>query len=554
MLLTTRQTASLLVAAISMVLLMGPVAGHRLVFRRGSGLTSLLGGSGAGMAVDVNETEAKYDAPAGAALPRLDGLPRVADTSRPTEEHLEAEYYDTDDLRLIRAGITLRRRRGGEDAGWHLKLPAGADTRREIRLPLGRTGRPVPGELAELVRAYTRREPLRPVARITTKRQRLTLLDQAGESLAEVAADDVSAQSLDGTATGSRWHEIEVELTGGGRKLLKAADQLLRRDGLRPAGRSAKLERALGGQLPEQAHEAPLTSSSPAGQVVLAYLRTYAERLKSLDPMVRRDEPDAVHQMRVATRRLRSTLRSFGQIIRRDGTQRLAAELKWLGTVLGDERDGEVLAGHLQAGLREMPAELVIGPVQARVQGHFSSVRADARTALLEALGSERYFSLLDELDTLLAEPPFTPQAAGAAADVLPAAARRPYRQVRRRMRRARRAAAGQPTDAALHEARKAAKRARYAGEAMAPAIGKKARRFTQQMKKVQSVLGDHQDAVIARQVERDLGISAHLAGENAFSYGLLHGRDTCEAAQLQAQAWEAWRRAARPRYRGWMC
>ena len=360
---------------------------------------------------------------------------------------------------------------------------------------------------------------------MTTSRQRLILLGQAGESLAEVAADDVSAQVLGDSAAESSWHEVEVELTGGGRKLLEAADELLRRGGLRAAGRSAKLQRALAGQLPEPARPAPLTSSSPAGQVVLAYLRTSADRLKSLDPMVRRDEPDAVHQMRVATRRLRSTLRSFGKIIRRDGTQRLAAELKWLGTVLGEARDAEVIAGHLLAGLRETPIELVIGPVQARVQGHFAPVRAGARTTLLEALDSQRYFSLLDELDTLMAEPPFTPRAARPAADVLPAAARRSYRQVRRCMRRARRAHAGQPAHEALHEARKAAKHARYAAEAMAPAIGKKARRFARQMKAVQSVLGDHQDTVIARPAVRKLGINAHLAGENAFSYGLLYGR-----------------------------
>jgi CHAD domain-containing protein len=505
------------------------------------------------MAVNVNETETKYDAPAGAALPRLDGLPQVAGTSRPAGEQLEAEYYDTDDLRLIRAGITLRRRRGGEDAGWHLKLPAGADTRREIRLPPGRGGQRVPGELAGPIRAYTRGEPLRPVARIATSRQRLILLGPAGESLAEVAVDDVSAQTLGDTTTLSSWHEVEVELTGGSPKLLKAADELLRRGGLRPAGRSAKLRRALAGQLPEPGPSTPLTPSSPAGQVVLAYLRTHADRLKSLDPMVRRDEPDAVHQMRVATRRLRSTLRSFGKIIRRDGTQGLAAELKWLGTLLGEVRDAEVLAGRLLAGLRETAPELVIGPVQARVQGHFAPVRADARTALLEALDSQRYFSLLDELDTLMAEPPFTPQAAKPAADVLPAAARRPYRQVRRRMRRARRAHAGQPRHEALHEARKAAKRARYAGETMAPAIGKKARRFAKQMKAVQSVLGDHQDAVIARPVERELGISAHLAGENAFSYGLLYGHDTCDGEQLQAQGWRTWQHASRRRHRRWM-
>ena len=139
------------------------------------------------MAVQVNETEAKYDAPANAALPRLDDLPQVASTFRPAGDKLEAEYYDTDDLRLIRAGITLRRRRGGDDAGWHLKLPFSTGTRREIQLPLGRVGWRVPVELAELVRVHTRSEPLRPVARMTTNRQHLTLLGPAGESLAEVA-------------------------------------------------------------------------------------------------------------------------------------------------------------------------------------------------------------------------------------------------------------------------------------------------------------------------------------------------------------------------------
>jgi CHAD domain-containing protein len=505
------------------------------------------------MPVNMNETEIKYDVPAGATLPRLDDLPQVARTSGPDEEQLQADYYDTDDLRLIRAGITLRRRRGGDDAGWHLKLPVGGDTRREIRLPLGVAGQQVPGELASLILARTRGEPLRPVARMTTKRQRLILLDKAGESLAEVAADDVSAQTLGTSTTVSSWHEVEVELTGGDRKLLEAADVLLRRDGLRPAGRSAKLERALGGQVPEPAHQEPLTSSSPAGQVVLAYLRTHAEQLKSLDPMVRRDEPDAVHQMRVATRRLRSTLRSFGHIIRRDGTERLAAELKWLGAVLGTARDGEVLVGHLQAGLRQIPGELVIGPVHARVQRHFAPVRADARTALLAALDSRRYFSLLDELDRLLAEPPLTPQAAMPAHDAMPAAARRSYRKVGRRMRRARRAPAGRSADTALHEARKAAKRARYASEAMTPALGKNARRFAKQMKRVQSVLGDHQDSVIAREVERELGISAHLAGENAFSYGLLYGRDACDGERLKAQARRTWKRSSRRRYRRWL-
>ena len=120
------------------------------------------------MAVQARETEIKYEATVGAALPSFDVLPQVARTSSAASEQLDAEYFDTDDLRLIRAGITLRRRRGGHDAGWHLKLPAGPHTRREIRLPLGRSRSRVPDELARLVRVHTRGEELKPVARIST--------------------------------------------------------------------------------------------------------------------------------------------------------------------------------------------------------------------------------------------------------------------------------------------------------------------------------------------------------------------------------------------------
>ena len=492
----------------------------------------------------VTETEIKYDAPAGAGLPGLDRLPGVAAISGPGEQRLEAEYYDTDDLRLIRAGITLRRRSGGADDGWHLKLPLGNGTRREIRRPPG-TARHVPGDLAALVRVHARGAQFKPVARITTTRQRLILLGEAGDSLAEVVTDDVSAQALGPAATLSRWQEVEVELTGGDRRLLRAAGELLRHGGLRPAGRAAKLERALSGRLPAPEHAPALTASSSAGQAVLAYLRTQAGRLKSLDPLVRLDEPGAVHQMRVASRRLRSTLRSFGQIMPRDATAWLAADLKWLGGVLGAARDGEVLAGHLRGSLRQLPVELRIGPVDARIQGHFASVRAAARTELLATLDSERYFSLLDDLDRLLAEPPLTPEAARPAAGVLPVAARRAHRQAARRMHRAWHAAAGPARDKALHRARKSARRARYAAEAAAPVAGAKATRFARRMKKIQSVLGEHQDSVMSRAVARDLGISAHLAGENAFSYGLLYGRDACGAERFQAGARRAWKQAS---------
>jgi CHAD domain-containing protein len=511
------------------------------------------------MSTTVYETEKKYEAPPGITVPQLDSLPSVAGIAGPEEQLLEAEYYDTDDLRLIRAGVTLRRRRGGSDPGWHLKLPAGNSTRREIQLPLGR-GRQVPARLAGLVRGYTRGEALRPVARIATRRQVVTLIDSAGSSLAEVAADDVSAQTLGEETMISQWAEVEVELTGGSPRLLKAADAQLRRDGLQPSARAAKLERALGWSAAGDSRPAANGRSGPdhvgqpasAGDVVLAYLQRHAGRLSSLDPLVRGDEPDAVHQMRVTTRRLRSTLQSFGKIIPRPGTEGVLAELKWLGGVLGEARDAEVLASRLADNLRTIPPELVLGPAEARVQRHFAPIQAAARKNVLTALDSARYFALRDALDELLADPPLSDEADRPAGDVLPGTARRTYRRTRRRIRTAGHTPSGGGQETAYHEARKAAKRARYAGEAISPALGRDARRFTKQMKKIQSVLGDHQDAVVARGVDRELGIGAHLAGENAFTFGLLYERENQRAARLRAEARQTWKHAPQPRFSRW--
>jgi CHAD domain-containing protein len=287
--------------------------------------------------------------------------------------------------------------------------------------------------------------------------------------------------------------------------------------------------------------------------VVQAYLKVQVATLRSLEPKVRADEFDSVHQMRVATRRLRATLRTFGQVIPPADGERLAAELQWLGRMLGRARDDEVLAAHLRDSLRPTLPEVLIGPVQAHVQGHYAPRRAAAHAALLEALDSPRYPRLLAELDRVAAGPPRGPQAQAPAREVLPAAVRRAYRQAKRRMRKARHAPPGQARDVALHRARKSARRARYAAEAVIPAVGQRARKFARQMKRVQSVLGEHQDAVLAREAARDLGIGAHLAGENAFTYGLLHERELHQAQQCQSRARQVWRRASRGRYRRWM-
>lgn len=501
------------------------------------------------------ETELKYDAPKDAVLPELDELPAVSATRRAGEEHLEADYYDTNDWRLIQAGITLRRRTGGHDEGWHLKMPVGLHSRREIRMPLSAGDGQVPPQLAELVRAHTRGQPLKQVAVISTRRERLILLGDSGESVAELAMDDVSARRTAGTAGSaaeSRWREVEIELTGGDLKMLDAADELLRRSGLRRATNSAKLERVVGVQA-RKPRVRKLSLSSPASDVIVAYLTGQAERLNELDPMVRRNEPDAVHQMRITTRRLRSALQTYGSLIWRTDTSGLIAELRWLGVLLGSARDAEVLAGRLRSNLAGTPVDQVIGPVDERLDAHFAPLGARAHAELVQALDSPRYFALLDQIDALLADQSLAKGASKPAVTVLPTAVRRTYQRTSRRMTSAKRAKAGQPLDAALHQARKAAKRARYAAEAVAPAIGQNAARFARRMQRVQSQLGDYQDSVIARQLERDLATAAALAGENAFTYGILYERDVHAGALARARAQAAWRKAAKRRYRNWL-
>jgi hypothetical protein len=201
------------------------------------------------------ETERKYDAEAGFALPDLAGLDGVAAVTGPRTYRLRAIYFDTTDFRLAAAKITLRRRTGGTDAGWHLKLPVGADSRREVHAPLGRGASSVPARLADLVAGWTGGQPLRPIARLATTRRLRRLAGRGGEVLAEVA-DDLVIGSLPAPAgpggpgmpewrEASRWREIEIELVTGPRELLDSAGGLLRRAGAAPSAAASKLSRLL---------------------------------------------------------------------------------------------------------------------------------------------------------------------------------------------------------------------------------------------------------------------------------------------------------------------
>jgi CHAD domain-containing protein len=275
----------------------------------------------------------------------------------------------------------------------------------------------------------------------------------------------------------------------------------------------------------------PLTPRSPAGEVVLAYVREQVAAISRYDPLIRRDAPDAVHQMRVATRRARSALQAFGTIVEREATRPLCEELKWLAATLGQARDTEVLLTRLTAELAAVPSALVVGPVAARVDDYFTDELARAGDTALGALDGQRYTHLRENLNALLADPPLTPRASYQAGEALAG----PVRRAERRLQRALAAVPGaEDRDTAIHEARKAAKRARYAAEAAVPALGGPARRQAAQAKELQQLLGDHHDSVVARTVLLDLAGEARTGGEDTFTYGLMYQSQACQAAEIE--------------------
>ncbi|WP_433269464.1 CHAD domain-containing protein [Actinosynnema sp. CS-041913] len=492
------------------------------------------------MSTSVHETERKYEAPGGVALPELTDLPGVAATAGPEQQRLEAVYYDTVDLRLARAGLTLRRRTGGDDAGWHLKLPVDEDTREEVRLPPGRAAKHPPKELGSLVQVHVRGGELAPVARIQTTRQRWQLVDERGQLLVEVVEDLVSAQDVADESVDT-WREIEVELgERGDTALLDRVEERLAQAGIVRSTSSAKLTRLLAGRLaPEPPAPEP---GKTAGGVVLAYLREQADALKHYDPKVRRQEHDAVHQMRVATRRMRSALQAFGKIVERDRTRALTDELKWIAGVLGDARDAEVMRAGFEEHVAKLDPDLVLGTVSAELTRHFAPLEATAHESATTAMESRRYFALLDAVDALIADPPLTPLAATKAKKTLPPLVEKAYRRLA--------ASAGNAhDDESLHDSRKAAKRLRYAVETVEPVFGKSATKYRKRLKDLQTLLGDHQDSVVARPVLRELGGQAHRDGGNGFTFGLLYGMELAKAARVEERFPEVWAGLGTPKF-----
>ncbi|WP_018349961.1 CYTH and CHAD domain-containing protein [Longispora albida] len=467
-------------------------------------------------------------------------------------KRLRATYFDTADLRLARAGASLRFRSGDAEP-WTVKLPTGTPgIRREISAS-GSPGRP-PAGLAGLVTTFSRSEPLAPVVVLSTQRTPYEIRGQEGEVLAELVDDQVSVYS--GRRIVTRFREIEVERKAGPRSLLDTVAGQLAGAGAVEGEFTSKFARALGG-----AASAPsdLTAPQPlprkkasAADVITDGLRRDIGHIIQHDPLVRlRAEvgggDTAVHQMRVGCRRLRSRLRVFAGLLDPRWAGPLRAELSWLAGVLGGARDAEVLRARLS---RTAHAD-ELAPLDAEAVSILDAALAARHAAALadldEALASDRYLALLDQLFAVAAGPKVSREAKGRAAAVLPPLAARPYR----RLAKAIRDLTPDAPDDVWHAARVRAKRARYAIEAVAPVLPASAGELAARLAAAQGCLGEHQDAAMAavtwlELAEADparLGVTA----------GRLAERERVAVRAARARFPEVWGRAGKKKVTRWL-
>jgi CHAD domain-containing protein len=295
-----------------------------------------------------------------------------------------------------------------------------------------------------------------------------------------------------------------------------------------------------------------LTPGAPAGDVLLAHLREQVRQVEAQDLPVRRDAPDAVHKMRVALRRLRSALATFEPLVQADVARSLSGELKWLAGELGAARDAEVMRDRVRMTLAAEGDDREPDPGAVIVDAELEHVYRAAHDRVLTALDGERYPALRAALEGLVTVPPWTERAAGRAGETLPRLVARSYTQLRRIVEEADATPEGAEREELLHDARKAAKRARYAAESVSRVFGADADAFAKAMSAVQEALGEHQDAVLARDRLRALALQTSST-EAAFLYGRLYALEESRAGRSRRHVAAAWRAAGRTSLHRWL-
>ncbi len=468
------------------------------------------------------EVERKLRVHALFQLPELSAVSDLQVEQRPAQT-LEATYFDTPDLALFRWGITLRRRAGGSDDGWHVKFPVrGADqsARDELRLPLG-TSEHVPAQLVDIVSPLLLGHALQPVVSLRTDRQPFDIT--RGNGRVEFVDDTVSI--LDAGSVVAVFRELEVEAahandTASLDLMNDVIDHLLQAGAV--VGGSSKAASALGprASAPPDVRTGPMPGPNGlAADALRAMISTHVRNLMLNDVNVRRELPDSVHQMRVSARRLRSVLTAFAPLFEAEWADGLRGDLKWLASELGAIRDTEVLHARLSDHSRELP-----DPFATRAKETLDAILSrreqGALAGALAALRSDRHQFVIEDLVEAANSPRFTDLAYQSCREALPPAMTRSWRTLNKAVHRL---DIEGPSDV-WHQARIKAKRARYTAEAIAPIFGKRAERLARSLADVTDVLGSHQDAYVAQEFLQ--GNTEGTDGPTGFALGLLFERE----------------------------
>ncbi|HEV3234461.1 MAG TPA: CYTH and CHAD domain-containing protein [Candidatus Dormibacteraeota bacterium] len=493
----------------------------------------------------AEERELKLEAPPHFDAPDLSGVEEGISAGDPVENRITTHYWDTPDLRLARWGTSLRHRSG---EGWTVKLPPMMGQGVMVREEQAFTGVPShpPEGALDLLRAYVRTAELKPVASLRTRRRAVSLVDAGGEAQVEVVDDEVSV--LDGRRIALRFRQVEVEVkspTANG--LVDSVVSRLREAGAGPVDPVPKNVRAMGplSQSPPEVHAAAVDRDSSAATLLQATIASAVARLIRNDPLIRLGgDSESVHQGRVATRRLRSDLRTFKPMFDPEWADSLRDELSWLGELLGDVRDADILAERLAGQLRQIARA---GGNSRRLSRQLSARRRGARVRLMSGLRSERYVLLLERLVKAAQAPALAEGATQPAIEAMPPLVKRTWDRLASAVKKLDKT----PADEQLHAVRIAGKRVRYASEAVAPVIGKPASRLAAGVTELQDTLGDYNDAVVTSAWLR--GAVSDMEPSTAFIAGALSEKEEGTARKSKA-AWPAvWKRLSRKKMHQWM-
>ena len=386
-----------------------------------------------------------------------------------------------------------------------------------------------------------------PVAKLRTRRRRIELHDELGKTLGTITDDEVSV--LKGRRVAARFRELEVDVYDNAPDALAdAVAGRLRTAGAGPPDPTPKIVRALGWSAlepPDVSSIARLGPSPSAADVVRTALAASVAQLIERDPGVRLGEdPEDVHQARVATRRIRSNLRTFRDLFEPEWTKSLRDRLRSLGQDLGAVRDTEVLSDRLRDRVDHLSSE--DRDIAKRMLSRLHERWDVARHALQDTLRTDEYTKLLDDLVDAAREPALLPQADGPASEALPPLLQRPWNHVKKAVEEL----DDDPPDEALLAVWQRARHGRDAGETVPPVFANPATACPRAMKDLQDVLGEHQDAVVAEQWLRDL--ASESDGAETFVAGQLASVERAEIERTRAAWPEAWRKASRKRLRQW--